>query len=165
MKGDVWFADVQSVSTSIAKCFLQTLTFGFQIPRHSKFSINVHTLLSGNPLPADISTDLVVGLLEVLYSLLVFLEITLMFQHIWKRQPGFNKGISFPFSMCCSMCCKAPGDSFFMAVYLPVLGWGSWPWGCDKECRNCHLRVTFLISDKCVEGQGKARFRHRAKTV
>lgn len=81
------------MSTSITKCFLQTLTFGFQIPRHSKFGINVHALLSDNPLPADISTDLVVELPEVLSSLLVFLEITLILQCIWKRQPGATKGV------------------------------------------------------------------------
>lgn len=125
MKGDVWLADVQSMSTSIAKCFLQTLTFGFQIPRHSKFGINVHALLSGNPLPADISTDLVVGLLEVLYSFLLLLEITLLFQCIWKRQRVFTEAASFPFFMHCSLCCKDPDNSFFMVVYLPVLGWAS----------------------------------------
>lgn len=72
MKGDVWLMDVQSMPTSIAKCFLQTLTFGFQIPRHSKFSINVHAFQSGNPLSADIATDPKVGLLEILSFIIVF---------------------------------------------------------------------------------------------
>lgn len=89
------------------------------------FGINVHALLSGNPLPADISTNLVVGLSEVLSSPLVFSEITLLLQCIWKRQPGATKGASFPFTMCCSMCCKAPGDPFLKVVHLSMLRWGS----------------------------------------
>ena len=88
-----------------------------------------------------------------------------MFQCIWKRQPGFTKVVWFPFSVCCFMCCKATGNSFFMTAYLPMLGWGFWPWACDTECRDCHLTVTFFISDKCVEGQGAVCFRHRAKSV
>lgn len=76
-----------------------------------------------------------------------------MFQHICKRQCGFTKGVSFPCSTCSSLCCKAPGSSFFMLVHLPVLEWGSWPWRCDKESRDCHLEwhcwsLTIFFRDK-----------------
>lgn len=99
----------------------------FEIPRHSKFSINLHKHLSGNPLSCWHIYTPCGKITRALYSLFVLLEITLMFQCIRKRQSGFTKGVSFPCSTCNSLCCKAPGSSFFIAVHLPVLECGSLP--------------------------------------
>lgn len=106
--------------------------------------------------PGDISINLVVRLPE--HFLCIF-RITLMFQCIYKRQSGFAKGVSFPCSLCSSLCCKAPGSSFFMVVQLPVLEWRSWSWSCDKEGRHCHLEwhrwsLTILFRDKVRLGLG-----------